>query len=272
MHADLFTEGFEMTSRQPGERSEGGQDMRGTLTHTEVEHIILRDTFELEREAFMERFEELWSNQENHTRRSLLFYQLVLDYQHEQDRLFRHYLPADFAQIDAQAGSFDKRWFVTAERAQGLQDLLKIGTPQQGGILDFRAKSAFGIWQKMWRNTVDCDEIYDSSGIRITVLDAEAARKMAQMILANRTLMEPQVFRHLDKKVYEPYVDTLDTPNEKGYAHARMSLIDDQGVYEVQIQTLENYKIWSPRDRDVYLSMVASPKWGPVYTLDELGE
>lgn len=213
--------------------------------------------------AFDDRDHELMSGRANLSRPTLLYYPGVREYTELQERLFAQHLPNEYK---ASVGLFtpsELRWSQGARLARQLEEELDFGSPAKGGIVDYRAKSLFGLWEKTAnRYQLDQDEVFDAIGIRITVKDHESARRTKEKILQKHTLMSPHQFRRMDQ-VHEPVIDTLDAPRANGFAFIRMTLMDDQvGPYEVQIQTMDDYIKWRKGEKAILLTLAASPKYG----------
>jgi hypothetical protein len=230
---------------------------------------ILFETHQAEYEAFDERDIELVAGRINLNRKELLYYPNVKKYVEMQDALFRQLLPIEFKKTLKSFDSADKRWPHAMRLAKQLQDRFGFGSPQQGGIVDCRAKSLFSIWMKMGEYKLESDEIYDRFGIRITVRNTESARKVSQHLLDENVLMMPHKFAHGNGKIHQPLSDTLDTPNIRGFASIRMDFVDPEiGIYEIQIHTMENYLISRKHEKSVFASLAASPKYGLVMDLE----
>lgn len=153
--------------------------------------------------------------------------------------------------------------------ARQIQDRFDFGSPQQGGIVDCRAKSLFSAWMKMDGYSLNPDEVYDRVGVRITVKNTESARRVSQHLLDENQLMSSHEFVFGNGKIHQPISDTLDTPNIRGFASIRIDFIDlEIGIYEIQIHTMDNYLISRKHEKSVFASLAASPKYGLVMELE----
>ncbi len=229
---------------------------------------ILIDSLQQEYEAFNERDSELFFGIDNKDRQKKLYYPTVRRYTEKQNSLFRTRLPFEYSKALEAFGSHESSWGDAIRLAQNIQDQLHIGTPEQGGIIDCRAKSLLSRWLKMRGNNLDQDEIFDGVGVRVTCVNIENARIMHESLLAQNVLMTPHKFRHRDGQEHQPNTDNLDSQNENGFASIRMNFIDEKiGPYEVQIQTLENYMVWRRHEIDLFAQNVISPVISPKYGL-----
>lgn len=229
---------------------------------------ILYGTKEDERDAFDQRDVELVTGKQNYDRALRMYYPAVRTYQEAQDNLFKHQLPQEFVKISEKVLSCEERWESAISKAKIIQEELHLGSPAKGGIVDCRAKSMFTIWEKLGRYDIDSDEIFDTVGIRITARNTESARAMQRKLNESHSLSDAYRFRRLNGKTHQPLIDTLDSPNSSGFAFIRMTLNDDQSPYELQIQTLDNYLVWRKREKEVFASLAASPKYGLLVDLE----
>jgi len=225
--------------------------------------LILYHTKDLEWEAFDERDAELMTGRVNAERGSLHYYPAVRAYVEAQDHWFRRILPNQYNIMLSLFGDPSPKWEHVVELAVRVQETLGIGTPQKGGIVDCRVKSLFGIWEKMDRYKLEPNEVFDILGVRVTARDAQSARRMKEKIVTTFRLMEPHQFTHNPTKIHIPISDTLNKPNKFGFASIRITCLDETGdPFEIQVQTLKSYMRWRQREKDMYASLVASPKYG----------
>lgn len=236
------------------------------IQETDIEDGIKAIVYEgliAELRAFGDRDHELMSGRADLQRPTFLHYSGVREYTQQHDRLFAQHLPNEYKTSAGLFTSAELRWSQGLRLARQLDEELDFGSPAKGGIIDYRAKSLFGLWEKTAvRYQLDPDEVFDAIGIRITVKDHGSARRTKERILLKHALMPPYQFRRMGR-VHEPLVDTLDTPNDSDFALIRMTLVDDEvGPYEVQIQTMEDYVKWRKGEKAILLSLAASPKYG----------
>lgn len=227
-----------------------------------IQHILF-ETQELEYSAFEERDVELISGRTNNDRKNLLYYPAARAYQEGLDHLFQQVLPSQFTKTEALFDPPQVRWAHTVELALKIQEELDLGSPEQGGLVDCRAKSTFGIWEKLSRFQLDPNEIFDVPGVRITVKNHGSARNVSSELLKTHSLMEPHIFRRNPNITHQSLVDILNSPKTNHFASIRITLLDGKlQPYEVQIQTLDDYKKWRRQEKDIFASLAASPKHG----------
>lgn len=234
----------------------------------EVISNILYQTKDEEWNAFDERDVELVTGRSNYYRANKMYYPAIRKYQEAQDLQFKSQLPVEFTKISEAVINCEERWEIAISIAKIIQDELHLGSPAKGGIVDCRAKSMFTIWEKLRRFDIDPDEIFDTVGVRITARNSESARAMQKKLVESHRLSEAHEFRRLNGKTHQPTIDTLDTPNSRNFAFIRMTLNDDGNPYEVQIQTLDNYVVWRKREKEIFASLAASPKYGLLVDLE----
>lgn len=227
---------------------------------------MLYESLDAEYWAFDERDVELLTGRENAERRELFYYPKVRAYADRQDELFAKYLPEGWNKTQHLFEPSESRWIRAAAIAEEIQNILHLGSPELGGIADCRAKSMFGLWEKtQYRFNLDPDEVFDGIGVRIMAKNTESARRMKQALLESFQVMQPHQFRHISGKTHIPVEDKLDSPSKDGFASIRMNLIHPElGLFELQIQTIQDYLRWRKHEKEVFASLAASPKYGLV--------
>ena len=200
----------------------------GLLFPKEIIDLVASDTLNEEYEAFDERYEEITTGRLNSDRMNNNFYPAIRKYIQATDEAFLRHAPKKYQSTAKSFELLEKRWERAIDYAGKFRSELHLGTPSEGGIIDCRAKSIFSIWEKMTNFHLDTDEVFDQVALRITVKNKESARKIAETIVSNHTLIQPHKFRHTGE-IHQPSIDTLDDPNKTGFAQIRLN-IQDEGM------------------------------------------
>ncbi|OGK15929.1 hypothetical protein A3H80_04235 [Candidatus Roizmanbacteria bacterium RIFCSPLOWO2_02_FULL_37_19] len=176
-----------------------------------------------------------------------LYYQVVRNLQRREDELFALYLPRTAEKVESRFGDSEERWYTVVNLARMVSTLFaNQGAPY--GVLDCRAKSNFGIWEKTRRYGHDPDEIFDSLGMRIVVKSEQDAYTLRDILLSNYDLMPEHTFSH-SGKIHTPNRDTLQGRTIGQYGALYVNPIIDDEITEVQILPEDVYsdiEMWAP--------------------------
>lgn len=186
--------------------------------------------------------------------------------QKAEDKEFRELLPDEFNKIESEIGPANERLSQAVTITQEIIEVLKQNNIDPRFVIICRAKSDLSIWEKMKRNGIDRDEVFDIIGVRIVIASDESDERQMEhvrtiknaLLHSNRfQLMEPHQYPPRPEykgktPIHDPIRDTLREPGGSGYRRVRMNLerIDEKSdqdkkkklPIEVQITTAKFLK------------------------------
>jgi hypothetical protein len=172
------------------------------------------------------------------------YYEPSRELQQVQDRLFQDLNPDLFAVAELIFGGAEQRWDSVSGLVEELKQIAK-ANHWPGARLAGRAKSTWGLMEKMLTKRLDKDEIWDAIGVRIYAWDDADMQVIKEGLLGHYTLMVPHKFRHPEEKAnewHQPIRDYYSEPKQGGYRAFHMNLVHSSfGIIEAQLTTREAY-------------------------------